>query len=100
MNAESSTTSTRNFLLVVGGIVFLCDRYDRLRGLRSDELLDRGDELIFLHRLGQKCGGTFFDGAIAMFCACARSDDHHGDAAGGRALAAPDHEVLCRPAGE
>jgi len=56
-------------------------RYDRTRRLRSHELFDRGEQLIFLDGFGQKSGGAFFYGAIAMLGACARCDYHDGDAA-------------------
>src|ERR1700730_2474161 len=80
MNAESSTTSTRNFLLVVA-IVRLRYRSNRAWRLRSYELFYRGDQLILLHRLGNECRGAFFHGAIAMLGPCARRNDHYRDAA-------------------
>src|SRR3977135_1641661 len=63
MNAESSTTSTRNFLLMFA-IVRLRYRRDGARRFRSYEFLDRRDQLILLHRLGQECRGAFLNGAI------------------------------------
>src|SRR5271170_7077655 len=73
MNAESSTTRTRNFLAAGVGINFcLGDRDERSRDLRSHELFHGGDELIFLHGLGQESRGAFFYRTIAMFFASAR----------------------------
>src|SRR5229473_757434 len=78
MKVESSTTRTRNFLLVVA-IVRLRYRGDRARRLRSYKLFDGRDQLIFLNRLGQKCRGAFLDRTISMLCPRARRDDHHGN---------------------
>src|SRR5579872_6437765 len=80
INAESSTIRTRNFLLATGGMGCSGDR-DRSHCLRSNELFNGSDELIFLHRLGEERCSAFLDRAVAMFCAGARGDDHHGDAA-------------------
>ena len=55
MKAESSTIRTRNFLLATTGAMVCSTRPEHgSRCLRSDELFDRGDELIFLHRLGEE----------------------------------------------
>src|SRR5271154_4091054 len=95
MNAESSTTRTRNFLAAgVGMIFYLGDRDERSRDLRSHEFFHGGDELIFLHGLGQESRGAFFHRAIAMFFAGAGGDDQHGNAAGGRALAQLSHQFV------
>src|SRR5271167_4513792 len=91
MNAEWSTTRTRNFLVAGGGMIYLRYRYERSRDLRSHELFYGGDELIFLHGLGQESRGAFFHRSVAMFFAGARSNDQNGDAAGGRALAKLGH---------
>src|ERR1700730_7368959 len=93
MKAESSTIRTRNFLLAASAIGRLRHRYDWARRLRSYELFDRGEQLIFLHRLGQKCCGAFFYGAVAMLSAGGRRDDHDGDAARGRALSQVHHQL-------
>src|SRR5260370_32854314 len=78
MNVESSTTSTRNFLLVAA-IVRLRYRRDRARRLRSYKLFDRSYQLIFLYRLGQGCSGAFLYPANAMLQPCAGSNHHHRD---------------------
>src|SRR5713226_5585946 len=98
MKAESSTIKTRNFLLAAGAIARLRHRYDRTRRLRSNELFDRSEQLIFLYGLGQESGGAFFYGAIAMLGACARSDDHDRDAARCGALTQLHHEFVARHA--
>src|SRR5262249_14516459 len=67
--------------------------------LRSNELLDGFGELIFLNWFGEESYGAFLDGAIAMFYASARSDHHHGNAAGGRGLGGPGHELVNGRAG-
>src|SRR6201993_2301122 len=86
MKAESSTTSTRNFLGRAGTMAGLHNRHDRTCRLRSDQLLDRGQQLIFLHRLGQERRCAFFHCAIPMFCAGAGSHDHHRNSFCRRAL--------------
>src|SRR5439155_1646637 len=67
INRESSTTSTRIFLLGVA-IVCLPHRRDGARRLRSYELFDRRDQLILLDRLGQECRGAFLHRPITMLC--------------------------------
>src|SRR5467141_2420935 len=94
MKAESSTINTRNFLVAAGAIARLRHRDNRARRLRSYELFDRSQQLIFLDGLGQKSGGAFFYGAIAMLGARARGDDHDGDAARRGALAQLHHEFV------
>src|SRR6266478_7181890 len=94
MKAESSTIKTRNFLVAAGAIARLRHRDNRARRLRSYELFDRSQQLIFLDGLGQKSGGAFFYGAIAMLGARARGDDHDGDAARRGALAQLHHEFV------
>src|SRR5258708_3857076 len=97
MNVESSTTSTRNFLLTVA-IVRLRYRRDGAWRLRSYKLFDRRDQLILLHRLGQECSGAFLNRAIAMLCPRARRNHHHGNAPRPGALAHVPHQfVTCHP---
>src|SRR2546430_9490735 len=91
MKAESSTTSTRNFLLGEGAMGFLGDGRNRARGLRSYKLFDRGNQLILLHGFGQEGDRAFFDGAITVLCARARGDHHHGNAPGGGTLPQLNH---------
>src|SRR4029077_19373108 len=55
---------------------------------------DRSEQLIFLHGLGQKSGGAFFYGAIAMLGTGAGSDDHNWNAARRRALTQLNHEFV------
>src|SRR6267143_1386 len=93
MNVESSTTSTRNFLLVVA-IVRLRYRRDGARRLRSYELFDRRDQLILLHRLGQECSGAFLHRPIAMLGPRARRNHHHGNAPRRRTLAELYHQFV------
>src|SRR5258708_20887090 len=93
MSAESPTTSTRTFLLVVA-IVRLRYRRDGTRRLRSYKLFDRRDQLILLHRLGQKCGGAFLHRTIAMLRPRARSNDHHGNSPRRGALAQLHHHFV------
>src|ERR1700687_6002917 len=93
MNVESSTTSTRNFLLAVA-IVRLRYRRDGAWRLRSYKLFDRRDQLILLHRLGQECGGAFLNLAIEMLCPLARCNHHHGNAPRRRALAQLHHQFV------
>src|ERR1700675_1239612 len=95
MNVESSTTSTRNFLLVVA-IVRLRYRSDGARRLRSDEFFNRRDQLILLHRLGQECGGAFLNRAIAMLCPRARCNYHHRNSPRRGALAQLHHQFVTR----
>src|SRR5215467_1881558 len=90
MKVESSTTSTRIFLEGVA-IVLLRHWSDRARRLRSHELFDRSDQLIFLHRLGQESGGAFLHRAVAVLGAGARRDHHDRNTPCGRALAQLDH---------
>src|SRR5437879_6150849 len=90
MNAESSTTSTRNFLLVAAISYLRYRRYEPWR-LRSNELFDRGDQLIFLHRLGQERCGAFLHRAIAMLGPRARGHNHHRNAPGRGALSQLNH---------
>src|SRR6266481_2424433 len=93
MNAESSTTSTRNFLLVAAIVRLRYRRYGPRR-LRSNELFDRGDQLIFLHRLGQERCGAFLHRAIAMLGPRARGHNHHGNAPGRGALSQLNHQFI------
>src|SRR5216684_743060 len=93
MKVESSTTRTRNFLLVVA-IVRLRYRGDRARRLRSYKLFDGRDQLIFLNRLGQKCRGAFLDRTISMLGPRARCNDHHGNSPRRWALAQLHHQFV------
>src|SRR5229473_7793068 len=93
MNVESSTTSTRIFLLV-GAIVRLRYRRDGAWRLRSYKLFDRRDQLIFLHRLGQECGGAFLNRTVSMLCPRARCNDHHGNSPRRWALAQLHHQFV------
>src|SRR6266481_779768 len=93
INMESSTTSTRIFLLVVA-IVCLRHRRDGARRLRSYELFDRCNQLILLDRLGQECRGAFLHRPIAMLCPRARRNDHHVNAARRRTLAQLHHQFV------
>src|SRR5256714_1336807 len=93
INMESSTTSTRIFLLGVA-IVCLRHRRDGARRLRSYELFDRRDQLILLDRLGQECHGAFLHRTIAMLCPRARRNDHHGNSPRRRALAQLHHQFV------
>src|SRR5437879_1706739 len=99
MNEESSTTSTRTFLLVVVAIVRLRYRRYRPGRLRSNKLFDCRNQLIFLHRLGQERRGAFLHRAIAMFCARARRNDHHGNPPRRWALAQLHHQLVSGHAG-
>src|ERR1700687_2742519 len=94
MKAESSTTSTRNFLLGLGAIADLRHRYRLVVCLRSHKLFDRCNQLIFLYGLGQKCHGAFLDGAVAMLCAGARGDHHDRNTARRGTLAQLHHELV------
>src|SRR2546430_16220575 len=98
MNDESSTTSTRNFLLVVA-IVRLRYRRYRPGRLRSNKLFNCCNQLIFLHRLGQERCGAFLHRAIAMFCARPRRNHHRGNPARRGTLAQLHHQLVARNAG-
>src|SRR5579883_1372933 len=77
----------------------LSHRHDRACRLRSHELFDGGEELIFLHRLGEEGGCAFLHGAVAMLRAGARSDHHHGNSFGCRALTELSHQFIPGHAG-
>src|SRR6516164_9092565 len=94
MNAESSTTSTRNFFAVLLTMGLLTNRHDWSRRLRSDQSFERREELIFLHRLRQESGSPFLHRAIAVFCARARGDNHHRNPFCRRALAKLGHQFI------
>src|SRR5437016_6309008 len=93
INRESSTTSTRIFLLGVA-IVCLPHRRDGARRLRSYELFDRRDQLILLDRLGQECRGAFLHRPITMLCPRARRNDHYGNSPRRGALAQLHHQFV------
>src|SRR5712691_4145090 len=93
MNVESSTTSTRNFLLVVA-IVRLRYRRDRAWRLRSYKLFNGGDQLIFLYGLGEECRGAFLHRAIAVLRPCAGCNDHHGNSPRRWTLAQLHHQFI------
>src|SRR6476646_8052571 len=90
MNAESSTISTRVFLLSVisykisllSGCCFL----QRLSRRRSNELSHRSNKLVFLHRFGQERHCSFFHCPVTKLGAGARRDHHHRKVAGLRVL--------------
>src|SRR5579859_1144170 len=94
MKAESSTTSTRNFLRGALAMARLSDRHDWTCRLRSDQLFHRCQQLIFLHRLGQKRRRAFLHGAVSMFCARARSHHHHRYSLRGWALPQLRHQFV------
>src|SRR5271167_707645 len=94
MKAESSTTSTRNFFGAALTMAVLSHRHDGACRLRSHQLFDGSQELVFLHRLGEEGGSSFFQGAIAVFCAGTGSHDHHRNALGGGALPQLGHEFI------
>src|SRR5258708_6502568 len=93
MKVESSTTRTRNFLLVVA-IVRLRYRGGRARRLRSYKLFDGRDQLIFLNRFGQKCRCAFLDRTISMLGPRARRNNHHGNSPCRWALAQLHHQFV------
>src|SRR6267143_6323759 len=93
MNAESSTMSTRNFLLGVA-ITGLRHRNDWAGRLRSYELFHCFNQLIFLNGLCQERRRAFLHRALAMFRARARSDDHHRNPACRRALTQLHHQFV------
>src|SRR5216684_6871514 len=93
MNAESSTTSTRNFFLTVA-IVPLRYRRHGARRLRSYKLFDRCDQLVFLHRLCQERGGAFLHRAIAMLGPRSRRYHHHRNSPGRGGLAQLHHQFV------
>src|SRR6516162_5166002 len=98
MNAESSTTSTRNFFAVLLTMGLLTNRHDWSRRLRSDQFFERREELIFLHRLREESGSPFLHRAITVFCARARGDNHHRNPFGRGALAELGHQFIARHA--
>src|SRR5712664_2118131 len=85
MNAESSTISTRNFLIGVA-IARLRHGNDRAARLRSHKLFHCRDQLLFLNRLGEERRCAFLHRALAMFRARPGSDDHHWNPARRRVL--------------
>src|ERR1700730_15152597 len=91
MKAESSTTSTRNFLLVLGAIADLRHRYGLACCLRSHKFFDFCNQLIFLYGLGEECDGAFLHSAIAMLGTSARGYDHDRNTARRGALAQLHH---------
>src|SRR5260370_10161660 len=93
MKMESSTISTRSFLVVVA-IVRLRYRSDRAWRLRSHELFDRRDKLVLLHRLGQECRRTFLHRPVTVFRAGARSNHHHRNSSHRRALPQLNHQFV------
>src|SRR6476646_9323756 len=82
MNAESSTISTRVFLLrvissLLSGRCFL----QRLSRRRANELSYRGNKLVFLHRFGQERHCSFFYCPVTMLGAGTVRDHHHRNVA-------------------
>src|ERR1700674_5629586 len=98
MNAESSTMSTRNFLLALVTIALSRHRHDRACRLRPHQLFHRDNQLIFLHGLRQESCRAFLHGAVAVFRASARSHHHHRNAARRRALPQLRHQLITRHA--
>ncbi len=94
MKAESSTTSTRNFLTGAVTIIRLSNRHDRACRLRSHKLFDGGEKLVFLDRLGEESGSAFLHRAVSMLGAGARSYNHHRNSFGGWALAQLGHQLV------
>src|SRR6476620_4453903 len=90
MNAESSTISTRVFLLrVICYETFLlsCGRlFQRLSRRTANELSHRSNKLVFLHRFGQERHCSFFHCPVTMLGAGPRGDHHHRNVAGLRIL--------------
>src|SRR5882672_8422509 len=93
MNAESSTISTRNFLVGVA-IVRLRHRNNRAGRLRSYKLFHHRNQLIFLNRLGQERRRAFLHRAIAMLRARSGSDDQHWNPARRRVLPQLHHQFV------
>src|SRR5260370_22461360 len=69
MKAEVSTTSMRIFFLVVDMVRGLRHGGDRAWCLRSHQLFDPGDQLLFLHSLRQPRCGAFLLPPSAVVCA-------------------------------
>src|SRR5271154_1648209 len=98
MKAESSATRTRIFFSGALIISILPHRNVHgapfLRFFRAYQFIYGCHQLIFLHGLGQKCGGAFFYGAIAMFCAGAGGDDQDRNFSGDGILAQMGHQLV------
>src|SRR6516162_1329782 len=90
MNGESSTTSTRILFSPAFAMSVLPQRdagcEPPLRLFRSDQALDGGDQLIFLHGFGQKSHGAIFHGTVAMLGSGARGHHQNGNASCGGIL--------------
>src|SRR5579864_5864011 len=90
MNAESSTISTRVFLLNVicyKTLLLSCSRlFQRLSRRRTDQLSHCCNKLIFLYGFGQECHCAFFHCPITMLRSSTRRDHHHWDIARLRVL--------------
>src|SRR5271170_4379989 len=98
MKAESSATRTRIFFSGALIISILPHRNVHgapfLRFFRAYQFIYGCHQLIFLHGLGQKCGGAFSYGAIAMFCAGAGGDDQDRNFSGDGILAQMGHQLV------
>src|SRR5947209_8161396 len=85
MNAESSTISTRVFLLKVIAykLSLLSCRYlfQHLSRRRADQSGHCCNKLVFLYGLGQKHHCPFFHCAITMLCPGARCNHHYRNVA-------------------
>src|SRR5579871_1832753 len=83
MNAESSTISTRVFLLnvIAYKISLLSCRclFQRLSRRRADQLGHCCNKLVFLYGLGQKRHCALFHCPVSMLGAGTRRDHHHGN---------------------
>src|SRR6266403_1455406 len=93
MNAESSTISTRNFLIGVA-IARLRHGNDRAARLRSHKLFHRRDQLVFLNRLGQERRCAFLHRAITVLRARTGGNDHDRNPARRRVLSQLHHQFV------
>src|SRR5207245_9372082 len=97
--AESSTTSTRNFLFAP--VVILRSRHWHPGWpgrLRSNHLRDGADQLLLLNRLGQERRRAFLYCPVAVLFARARRDHHHRYAPRAWALTQLRHQLVSRHA--
>src|ERR1700691_4418000 len=98
MNGESSTTRTRIFFPGAFSISIVPREHGGgetpLGYFRPNQIFDGRDQLIFLHRLGEKCERSFLHGAIAVPRASSRSDDHHRNSASDGILPQVGHKFV------
>src|SRR3984957_17576514 len=96
MKVESSATNTRIFF--TGGMSALAHRHAGSRApqrtLGADQALHGRDQLIFLHRLGEKSPRGFFHRAIAVFGSGAGGDHQHRDFSQHRVLPQMRHQFV------